>query len=277
MTTKPRLNIFRDKGKIAGKGLVFLAAGLLLVGWLLNTPSGILGKADAVGYAVCHRIDERSFHIGDRPISLCARCTGMFVGAMIGIIYLSILGRRRTEWPPINILVMLGVFLVSWGVDGFNSVYIMYFQDVLLYEPTNTLRLITGTGMGLVIAIALLPAFNQTIWKEYSRCSVIENWRQFSGLLAVSGISILLILTESPIFLYPFTLISALGVIVLLTMIYSLLLLILFRKENQITKNIQLIYPLTGGFIVALTQIILIDIGRYLLTGSWDGFHLFLG
>ena len=277
MTTKPRLNIFRDKGKLAGKGLVYLAAGLLLVGWLLNTPSGILGKADAVGYAVCHRIDERSFHIGDRPISLCARCTGMFVGAMIGIIYLSILGRRRTEWPPINILVMLGVFLVSWGVDGFNSVYIMYFQDVLLYEPTNTLRLITGTGMGLVIAIALLPAFNQTIWKEYSRRSVIENWRQFSGLLAVSGISILLILTESPIFLYPFTLISALGVIVLLTMIYSLLLLILFRKENQITKNIQLIYPLTGGFIVALTQIILIDIGRYLLTGSWDGFHLFLG
>ena len=277
MTEKLNLKIIRELGKPAGRGLVFLAAGLLLVGWLLNTPSGILGKADAVGYAVCHRIDERSFHIGDRPISLCARCTGMYVGAMIGLIYMSILGRRRTGWPQKNISVMLGIFLVSFGIDGFNSAYLLFFEKILLYEPNNTLRLVTGTGMGLLIAIVLLPAFNQTVWIKYSRHSVIENWRQFSGLLAVSGISILLILTESPIFLYPLTLISAIGVVALLTMIYSMLLMILFRRENQITKYIQLVFPLTGGFILAFTQIILIDVGRYLLTGSWDGFHLFLG
>jgi hypothetical protein len=172
---------------------------------------------------------------------------------------------------------MLGIFLVSFGVDGINSAYMLFFEAILLYEPSNTLRLITGTGMGLVIAIVLLPAFNQTIWKEYSRRAVVENWRQFSGLLGASGISILLILTESPIFLYPLTLVSAIGVVVLLTMIYSMLLMILFRRENQITKYTQMIYPLTGGFIIALTQIILLDVGRYLLTGSWDGFHLFLG
>ena len=40
------------------KGLVLLAVGLLFVGWLLNTPGGLLGKADAIGYAVCHRIDR---------------------------------------------------------------------------------------------------------------------------------------------------------------------------------------------------------------------------
>ena len=277
MTAKPDLRIIREMGKPAGKGLVYLAAGLLLVGWLLNTPGGKLGKADAVGYAICHQIDERSFHIGDRPISLCARCTGMYVGAMIGLIYVGILGHRRTEWPPKNIFVMLGIFLVSFGVDGINSAYMLFFEAILLYEPSNTLRLITGTGMGLVIAIVLLPAFNQTIWKEYSRRAVVENWRQFSGLLGASGISILLILTESPIFLYPLTLVSAIGVVVLLTMIYSMLLMILFRRENQITKYTQMIYPLTGGFIIALTQIILLDVGRYLLTGSWDGFHLFLG
>ncbi|MFC1936831.1 hypothetical protein ACFLYP_04105 [Chloroflexota bacterium] len=52
--------------------LMFTAIGLMLVGWLLNTPTGLLGKADAIGYAVCHQIAHRSFHIGDRPISLCA-------------------------------------------------------------------------------------------------------------------------------------------------------------------------------------------------------------
>jgi hypothetical protein len=38
-----------------GRGLLLIAVGLLLLGWLLNTPPGIFGKADAVGYAVCHR------------------------------------------------------------------------------------------------------------------------------------------------------------------------------------------------------------------------------
>ena len=39
------------------KSIIFIALGILLFAWLLNTPPGLLGKADAVGYAVCHRID----------------------------------------------------------------------------------------------------------------------------------------------------------------------------------------------------------------------------
>ena len=60
-----------------------LAVGLVLLGWLLNTPPGLLGKADAIGYAVCHRIDLRSFHLGERALPLCARCSGMYLGAML--------------------------------------------------------------------------------------------------------------------------------------------------------------------------------------------------
>ena len=40
--------------------VVLLVAGILAI-WLGFTPDGTLGKADAVGYAVCHRIDVRSF------------------------------------------------------------------------------------------------------------------------------------------------------------------------------------------------------------------------
>ena len=53
---------------------------ILLVLWLINTPPGLLGKSDAVGYAVCHRIPSHSFYFGDRPFSLCARCTGQYLG-----------------------------------------------------------------------------------------------------------------------------------------------------------------------------------------------------
>jgi len=56
---------------------------LLIIGFVVFTPEGLLGKADAIGYAVCHRIDLRSYHIGERPLPLCTRCTGMYLGAML--------------------------------------------------------------------------------------------------------------------------------------------------------------------------------------------------
>ena len=54
--------------------LLILATGLILFGWLAYTPPGLLGKADAIGYSVCHRIAVRSFMLGDRQVPLCARC-----------------------------------------------------------------------------------------------------------------------------------------------------------------------------------------------------------
>ena len=195
----------------------------------------------------------------------------------MAMVYLTILGRRRTGWPSKDILAILGLFLVAFGVDGINSVYQLIFKSALLYEPNNTLRLITGTGMGLVIAAVLLPAFNQTVWRRFSERAVIEDWGQFAGLLALCLLLALLILTEFPLFLYPLTIINAMGVIIMLTMIYSMALLILFRKENYISHYHDLVLPLSGGFIMAMIQIILLDLGRFLLTGTWDGFHLFLG
>jgi uncharacterized membrane protein len=277
MTAKARLKELSTKVKPAGKGLVFLAAAVLLAGWLLNTPSGIVGKADAIGYAVCHRIGERSFHIAGRAVSLCARCTGMYLGAVVGMVYQSLLGRRRTAWPRRGMLIVLGIFFIAFGIDGVNSASILFFQKPLLYQPHNTLRLITGTGMGLVMAITLLPAFNQTVWQAYSHRTALETWGQFGGLLGVSAASIILVLTENPFFLYPLTLVSAGGVVLLLAMVYTMALLMLFRKENHISGYRQLIFPATGGFLMTMTQIILIDLGRYILTGTWDGFQLILG
>ena len=80
--------------------LAIVSVGLLLIGWLLNTPPGLLGKADAIGYAVCHRIDLRSFHLGDRQLPLCARCTGMYLGALLALMFQFFTGRRRSGAPP---------------------------------------------------------------------------------------------------------------------------------------------------------------------------------
>jgi len=154
--------------RIPWKKISFLLAGSILAGWLLSTPDGLLGKADAVGYAVCHRINLRSFHLGERQLPLCARCTGQYLGAILGMVYLIILGNRRVGRPPWRVIVPLAAVAIFYGIDGLNS-YLHLLPNMsrfYLYEPNNTLRLLTGTGLGLGIGVVLVPAFHHTVWTK---------------------------------------------------------------------------------------------------------------
>src|SRR5512136_1640249 len=105
----------------ASKYLVIAAALLVFGGWFLNTPPGFFGKADAIGYAVCHRISERSFHIGSYQLPLCARCSGMYLGAVTGLVFQAIAGRKRQKIPHWSIISLLVVFFIAFGIDGANS------------------------------------------------------------------------------------------------------------------------------------------------------------
>ncbi len=255
--------------------LVFVISILVLI-WMLYAPEGILGKADAVGYAVCHRLDHRSFHIGDYQFSLCARCTGQYLGAVLGITFLTIFRRYRSGRPPWIVIGILLVLAAGYALDGVNSFLhlIPGTEKLWLYEPNNTLRLITGMGVGLGISVMLFPAFSQTIWKRYDPRPVLEGVRDFGFLLILAALLILLVLTENPVILYPLSLISAGGVLMLLTMVYSMVWVMIFRVEGRFRSMRQYFFPLLAGFAVALTQILILDAFRYWLTGTWGGFPL---
>ncbi len=254
--------------------LVLLAAGFVLMGWLINTPPGVLGKADAVGYAVCHRIDIRSFHIGTTQMPLCARCTGMYLGAVLGLVYQSIFSKRRSGMPHWSVIACLAVFLGAFGIDGANS-YLHFFPGApSLYQPQDWLRLLTGMGMGLVIAAAIYPAFNQTVWSEQDPRPALGSLSTFGPLVVLALVLVGLVLTGNPLILYPLALVSAAGVLLLLSLVYTMVWLLVLRQENRFGHWIQLFIPLTGGFAFGLLQIAAFDFVRYLFTGTWDGFHL---
>jgi uncharacterized membrane protein len=257
--------------------LVFFTFSLVLFGWLWNTPEGLLGKADAVGYAVCHRIDVRSFHLGDRPISLCARCTGMYLGAILGLLFQGITAPRRGKFPPKRVLAILTGMVAVFGLDGLNSFAHLIPGLPTLYQANNTLRILTGTGFGIVMAAAVYPVFSQTVWKRWEEEPAIPGFRQLA-LLLIFGMGIaFLVMTENPIILYPLALISAGGVLIVLALVYTMLWLIALKAENRYDRPWQLVTPLIGGLTMALLQIALLDLGRFLLTGTWEGFHVLLG
>jgi hypothetical protein len=83
-----------------------------------------------------------------------------------------------------------------------------------------------------------------------------------------------MVMTGNPLILYPLALVSAVGVIVLLTMVYTMLWLMVFKLESRYNRIEQLVLPLVGGFAVGMVQIGMLDLVRYFFTGTWEGFHL---
>jgi hypothetical protein len=67
---------------------------------------------------------------------------------------------------------------------------------------------------------------------------------------------------------------SGLGVLVMLTSVYTVVWVLLSRTENRYHTIRQLWLPLLAGFTTAMLQISLIDAGRFWLTGTWAGFPL---
>jgi uncharacterized membrane protein len=266
----------------ASQYLVIVAALFVFIGWFISTPPGFFGKADAIGYSVCHRISERSFHIGSYQLPLCARCSGMYLGAVTGLVFQSIIGWKRLKIPHWSIISVLVVFLIAFGIDGSNS-YLYLLKQVSpgilpnipnLYIPNNTLRLLTGSGMGLSMGVMLFPAFNQTIWADGEDKAALTGWKTFGLLLGIQVLLDLLVLTESPIVLYPLAIISALGVWLLLTMVYSMVWVMIMGQDNKYTKIRQMWLPLLAGLTIAMIQTAGIDALRFWLTRTWGAFPL---
>ena len=274
MTSEGTPPVHPRRERLAHALLLLLAAGVLLV-WLVYTPHGLLGKADAIGYAVCHRIDLRSFHLGDRTLPLCSRCTGMYLGSTLAFAYLWLRGRGRAGgFPGRGLLVVLGVLGAAFAIDGVNSYLAFFPAGPPLYAPNNTLRLLTGTGLGLAMGSLVLPGFNQAVWKTWRKEPSLASSLDL-GLLVLAALGVdLLVLTENPLVLYPLALISSLGVLFLLTCVYTMLVLLLTGRENHIEAWRQLIVPALAGFTLALLQIAALDVIRYALTGTWNGFAL---
>lgn len=260
------------------KWLVPIAAVLAVAAWMYIAPEGALGKLDAVGYAVCHRIDARSFHIGDRQLPLCARCTGEFYAAGIALIFQGFISRKKTKLPSRGIIAALVVFFLAFGIDGSNSYLYLLKQtsqgrlDMIpnLYIPNSVLRLFTGSGMGIALAAVLYPIVNQTLWREMDDRPALE-WKSFGILTALVIIINLLILTDSPIVLYPAAYISALGALSLLVIVFAMLWLMIMRQDNSFEHPRQLWLPFLAGLTLALLMILSIDLFRLQFTGTWGG------
>ncbi len=233
----------------------------------------LLDGADWTGYAFCHRITERSFAINGRQFPLCARCSGMYLGAAVVIIAAMLGGRmRRANLPGTKLLLILLGFIALMGIDGVNSYLHFFPQAPHLYEPRNWLRLATGMGTGLAMGLILLPALAQTLWRRPDYRAIIDSGRELAAVIILAMVTGLLLLSNQATLLYVLALTSVAGLLFILTALNTIILLVLFRQDGRATTWPQTVLPMFLGLIAAILVIGIIGAFRFNLTGTMTGF-----
>ena len=248
--------------------IVLVVAISVLVLAIQLPPSSVLGKAHVVGYAICHQIPERSFTIAGRQLPLCARCTGTFLGVILGLGAMLLYGRRRAAGlPPVPVLGILVAFVAVWGADGLNS-YLTFFPGAPnLYEPQNWLRLTTGLLNGLALITFVFPIFNFSIWREPQKVPVFRNLWELLAVLPVAALLVLLIQARIEILLYPLALLSTLGVVMMLTLLNAVMAALAMGRESYANNWRQALIPLVVGAAMAILEMTgLVLVRAYLTT-----------
>ncbi len=230
-------------------------AFLIITLFLLYPPTDFIGKADLVGRGICHQYPSHSFFVAGKQLPLCARCTGIYLGALLGLAGFFLLGRQRAAgFPPVPILAILVGFIGIMALDGINSMLADIPNVPHLYEPQNWLRLVTGTFHGLAMISILYPAVSETVWHP-SRISgerVIENFRELAGFLLGAIVIIGLVLWRPPFMLYPLAFLSSFGVVLMLTFINAVLVLVIFRREGSAITGNDWVFPMVLGLAVSI-------------------------
>lgn len=95
--------------------------------------------------SICHQIENRCFFVNDRPMLICARCSGIFGGAFILFLILSFNKTLRKSLDKISyksILIFALPLLIEWS-----------FNFTFKTETTNFVRFLTG------IIFSIIPVY----------------------------------------------------------------------------------------------------------------------
>ena len=98
--------------------------------------------------AFCHQIPARSYFSAGHKFAVCSRCTGLYAGFSLTLLFYPLLrSLRAIDWPP---PVWLVLSAVPMAID-----FLLTFLGI--WENTHTSRLLTGLLLGSVSVFYVMP------------------------------------------------------------------------------------------------------------------------
>jgi hypothetical protein len=119
--------------------------------------SALILAVYGIGSLVCHQLPERSFHVWTAQMPVCARCAGIYLGAVIGVIAsvcrAGSAGARARVLGPRTILALavtptLATLVYEWTTGGM---------------PPHAIRAAAGVPIGLVVAWLVVAAADNQV------------------------------------------------------------------------------------------------------------------
>lgn len=98
---------------------------------------------------VCHRLPDRSFHTAGVQWPVCARCTGLYLGAPLGAIAAAWRVRRRSLMPRARVLGLLAFSAVPTALT-------IALEWPHLLPVSNAARVLAALPLGAALAWVLV-------------------------------------------------------------------------------------------------------------------------
>ena len=144
--------------------LVLAALFLLLLSWnaaLFAAPTGDLPGLSALTYVtgslICHQQPARSFYRGGAQLPVCARCLGLYGGALIGVAGWALLGGlgampRRGADRLLRPSFVRGALILT-AIPTLVTVMMAWLG---VWDATNLVRAVIAVPLGATVAVAVV-------------------------------------------------------------------------------------------------------------------------
>ncbi len=243
--------------------LLGLVVGLLL-GWALLPGLSAQQKL----YVVFHGICAQSHNLvsGGVQLPLCARDSGMYLGYLVtlGVVLARRRGRagRFAPWPVALAVLGLGLLMAA---DGLNSTL----AELTLphaYPPRNDLRLLTGMGAGVGLALLVYFVINTALRADLDeQLTLLGGWRDLGLILGLLGLIVAALAANTPLFAWPLALLLSMAAIGNLTALFMLFPALLSGRGGRVSHLAQLALPTVIGLLFAVGFLLILAFARFVL------------
>lgn len=134
---------------------------LIAVPFLASRPhasalgSALIAGVYVIGSAVCHQLPERSYHLWAAQMPVCARCAGIYFGAVVGAVGAGLFRRGRSpafQYPRAWLTIAAAPTVVTLVYEWTTGVM-----------PSHAIRFAAGLAIGLVVAWLVVRATDNQV------------------------------------------------------------------------------------------------------------------
>ena len=230
---------------VATAGIVFFSA-----------PGSYTGTSHAILHGLCAQTPSHTIRFGDQMLPFDARMTGIYGGFIITLLSIAIRGRLfsygNPPKPVIAVLVMLVGLMAS---DGFNSLL----TDLMFWHPwesSNSLRVATGYGTGVALAVALSWILASSAWNLGSPGVAVDRLRDLAVPLAGLGAYGVSLVASPPWLHFPVSMLLVISAWLTVTLLMLVIVLLTLKLDSRVRQIRHLHAPVAMSALLAVSVMI---------------------